>query len=126
MALNVVCCTVMSGSECRGDVKKQVQHQRETADGDKVQLGIMMIMMIMMFIETNQSMRGHALELTRCPNLASRHASLVSTPIVLCSRWRGTEILHQKHNVSIYLHMIHHNQVSLNCIHCNSFIKCPL
>ena len=95
MALNVVCCTVMSGSECRGDVKKQVQHQRETADGDKVQLGIMMIMMIMMFIETNQSMRGHALELTRCPNLASRHASLVSTPIVLCSRWRGTEILHQ-------------------------------
>ena len=104
MALNVVCCTVMSGSECRGDVKKQVQLQRETADGDKVQLGIMMmlmimmvtmIMMIMMFIETNQSMRGHALELTRCPNLASRHASLVSTPIVLCSRWRGTEILHQ-------------------------------
>ena len=117
MALSVVCCTVMSGSECRGDVKKQVQLQRETADGDKVQLGIMMmlmimkimtimtIMMIMMFIETNQSMRGHALELTRCPNLASRHASLVSTPIVLCSRWRGTEILHQKHNVSIYLHI---------------------
>ena len=106
MDLKVVCCTVMSGSECRG-VKKQVQLQRETADGDKVQLGtmmmlmimtmmmIMMIMMIMMFIETNQSMRGHALELTRCPNLASRHASLVSTPIVLCSRWRGTEILHQ-------------------------------
>ena len=50
MALNVVCCTVMSGSECRGDVKKQVQLQRETADGDKVQLGIMMMLMIMMIM----------------------------------------------------------------------------
>ena len=26
----------------------------------------------------------------------------------------------------MYLHMIHYNQVSLNRIHCNLFIKCPL